>query len=85
MNNIKNWVIVVLGIIIIILSWRIKQQQIFISSIDTTDIDYYNATEAVIDEVCDYVEEKYGEYLPDTLWEGDIYDNYMSVRMKYIQ
>ena len=85
MNNIKNWVIVILGIIIIILSWRIKQQQTFINSIDTTDIDYYNATEAVIDEVCDYVEEKYGEYLPDTLWEGDIYDNYMSVRMKYIQ
>lgn len=35
-----------------------------------------NATEEVFNEVESYIDIKYGENLSDTIWEGDIYDEW---------
>lgn len=83
MKDLKNWAIVILGIICLGLYWKAQSLSDKLYTVEHASIQesieykmYVDATEALIDEVCDYVEEKYEEYLPDTLWEGDIYDEY---------
>lgn len=34
------------------------------------------ATEDVFEEIENYIDDKYGENISDTIWEGDIYDNW---------
>ena len=85
MNNIKNWIIAVLLIVCIALCWSIKHKEAQIKTIEDASteqllkyVDIVVAGERVLDEVCLYVEDKYNEYLPDTIWEGDIYDEYVT-------
>lgn len=83
MKDLKNWAIAILGIVCLGLVWSNKHKDAQIETLkqcsvyEVADYNHYvEATEALINEVCDYVEDKYGEYLPDTIWEGDIYDEY---------
>lgn len=93
MNNIKNWVIIILGIVIIILSWRLKytneKLQLVISTSNQTISDneiYINSLEETLDNTCIYIQNKYNEFLPDTIWEGasylDYIDSYSNIQMK---
>ena len=93
MNNIKNWIIIVLGIIIIILSWRLKytneKLQLVISTSNQTISDneiYINSLEETLDNTCIYIQNKYNEFLPDTIWEGTSYldyiDSYSNIQIK---
>jgi glucose-6-phosphate-specific signal transduction histidine kinase len=34
------------------------------------------ATEDVFEEIENYIDDKYGENISDTIWEGDVYDNW---------
>ena len=85
MNNIKNWIIAVLAIVCVALCWSIKHKEAQIKTIEEASaeellkyVDIVVAGERVLDEVCLYVEDKYNEYLPDTIWEGDTYDEYVT-------
>lgn len=93
MDNIKNWVIIILGIVIIILSWRLKytneKLQLVISTSNQTISDneiYINSLEETLDNTCIYIQNKYNEFLPDTIWEGisylDYIDSYSNIQMK---
>ena len=93
MNNIKNWIIIVLGIIIIILGWRLKytneKLQLVISTSNQTISDneiYINSLEETLDNTCIYIQNKYNEFLPDTIWEGTSYldyiDSYSNIQIK---
>jgi len=82
--NIKNWIIAVLSIVCIALCWSLKnkeakiktiEEQAFQQILDTNN--FVESVDGVLDEVCDYIDSKYGEFLPDTIWEGDLYDNYL--------
>ena len=80
MNNIKNWAIAILGIVCIALVWQNKSQKNEINALNNTIIAAnaaLHSANVLLDETCDYVEERYEDYLPDTLWEGDAYDEYM--------
>lgn len=83
MKDLKNWAIAILGIVCLGLYWLAQHKQDQLYTVEQTAIQmrieygmYVHATEALLDEVCDYVEDKYEEYLPDTIWEGDLYDEY---------
>lgn len=87
MNNIKNWIIAVLSIVCIALCWSTKHIEAQIKTIeecyfqqisDTNNL--VEKTDGVLNEVCTYIESKYGEYLPDTIWEGDAYDEYLEAK-----
>lgn len=85
MNNIKNWIIAVLSIVCIALCWSNKHKEAQIKTIEEASteqllkyVDIVVAGERVLDEVCFYIEDKYNEYLPDTIWEGDTYDEYVT-------
>lgn len=85
--NFKNWIIAVLSIVCIALCWSIKHKEAQIKTIEECCfqqiLDTNNLVEkadGVLDEVCTYIESKYGEYLPDTIWEGDAYDEYLEAR-----
>ena len=93
MNSIKNWIIIVLGIIIIILGWRLKytneKLQLVISTSNQTISDneiYINSLEETLDNTCIYIQNKYNEFLPDTIWEGTSYldyiDSYSNIQIK---
>lgn len=93
MSNIKNWVIIILGIVIIILSWRLKytneKLQLVISTSNQTISDneiYINSLEETLDNTCIYIQNKYNEFLPDTIWEGisylDYINSYSNIQMK---
>lgn len=86
MANIKNWAIAILGIVCIALVWQNKSQKNEINALNNTIIAADVALDCAniaLDEVCDYVEDRYGEYLPDTLWEGDAYDDFMYNYLNY--
>lgn len=81
--NFKNWIIAVLSIVCIALCWLIKHKEAQIKTIEDCYFQQISDTnnlaeksEKVLDEVCIYIESKYGEYLPDTIWERDLYDEY---------
>ena len=83
MDNVKNWVITILGIVCLGLYWSAQHKSDQLWTVEQTSAQmmfeydmYVRATEALLDETCDYVEERYEDFLPDTLWEGDAYDNY---------
>lgn len=93
MSNIKNWVIIILGIVIIILSWRLKHAneklQLIISTSNQIISDneiYINSLEEILDNTCIYIQNKYNEFLPDTIWEGisylDYIDSYSNIQIK---
>lgn len=84
MSNIKNWIIVVLGIIVITLSWKLKskneQLRMVISTTNqviSDDTIYINSLEQMLDNTCIYIQSKYDEFLPDTIWEGEPYLDYI--------
>lgn len=86
MVNIKNWAIAILGIVCIALVWQNKSQKNEIQALTNTIIAAdvaLDAANVLLDETCDYVEERYEDFLPDTLWEGDAYDDYMFNYLKY--
>ena len=79
MNTVKNWAIVILGITCLCLYWNGRQKDEIIKTCDQTLFRYRSyelAVEEVLDDTCRYIEDKYNEYLPDTLWENDIYAEY---------
>lgn len=83
MSSLKNWAIAILGVACFGLYWKAQSLSDQLYTVEQASIQesieyrmYMDATEAVLDEVCDYVDEKYEEYLPDTIWEGDVYDEY---------
>ena len=83
MNSFKNWLIVILGIACLGLYWLAQHKNNQLYTVEQCSIQdsiefmtYFNAVENLLDETCDYVEERYEDYLPDTLWEGDAYDEY---------
>lgn len=87
MNNIKNWIIAVLAIVCVALCWSIKHKEAQIKTIEECYFQQISDTnnlvekaDEIIDEVCTYIESKYGEYLPDTIWEGDVYDEYLKAK-----
>lgn len=89
--NFKNWIIVVLSIVCIALCWSIKHKEAQIKTIEECCFQQISNTnnlvekaDEVLDEVCTYIESKYGEYLPDTIWEGDIYDEYLEAEERVL-
>ena len=87
MDNFKNWVIAILGIVCLGLYWSAQHKQDQLNSINndwnmllTQSKEVVAAADSVLYEVEDYIWDKYDECLGDTIWEGDYWDNYMVAR-----
>lgn len=83
MKDLKNWAIAILGIICLGLYWKAQSLSDQLYTVEQASIQesieyrmYMDAAENLLDETVDYVEERYEDFLPDTLWEGDAYDEY---------
>ena len=78
MKHVSALIIAVLGIALITVSARNAELRHELNVANAKTERLINATEEVFNEVETYIDEKYGEFLSDTIWEGDVYDNWYS-------
>lgn len=87
MKDLKNWAIAILGIVCLGLYWSAQHKQDQLNTLErdwnmlyTQSSEVVSAADSVLNEVEDYIWDKYDECLGDTIWEGDCWDNYMVAR-----
>lgn len=76
MKYVYALIIAVLGIALITVSARNAELRHELNEDKAKTAALIAATEDVFEEIENYIDDKYGENISDTIWEGDIYDNW---------
>lgn len=78
MKYVYALIIAVLGIALITVSARNAELRHELNEDKAKTAALIAATEDVFEEIENYIDDKYGENISDTIWEGDVYDNWYS-------
>ena len=76
MKYVYALIIAVLGIALITVSARNAELRRELNEDKAKTAALIAATEDVFEEIENYIDDKYGENISDTIWEGDVYDNW---------
>jgi len=76
MKYVYALIIAVLGIALITVSARNAELRHELNEDKAKTAALIAATEDVFEEIENYIDDKYGENISDTIWEGDVYDNW---------